>query len=70
MKLTMKYKLEPIQVLGKLDVVDIGVKNYTREIYIDDKLVPPALADIILLGINVASKQHLDMIDRLIKEGM
>jgi len=67
MKLKIEYITEPIQALGKLDVIDF-TEIKPPELYIDDKLVPQALADIIMLGLNVASEQYFDMIDRLREE--
>lgn len=66
MKLTISYNLEPISSYEMMPI-DI-VETKPPSLFIDDKPVPQALADIIMLGLNVASEQYLDMIDRLRKE--
>jgi hypothetical protein len=67
MKLTISYNLEPLVTTGHLTPIDY-TETKAPDLYIDDKPVPKALADIIMLGINVASEQYLDMINELRKQ--
>ena len=70
MTLTISLKLEPIDTLGIYQALDIIPDMSKRQVFIDDKLVPPALAKIILLGLDVATEQYLEIdIERLMKEG-
>ena len=64
MKLTIKYTLDPVLVSGMLEPADY-TENNQPELFIDGNPVPKALADIIVLGLNVASEQYIGMIDRL-----
>jgi hypothetical protein len=66
MKLTISVKYEPVDVLGKFNATDIG--GYDRVLRIDGKLVPPGLANIILLGMDVMKEQYLDSIEKQMKE--
>jgi hypothetical protein len=59
MKLKIEYAMDKIDVLGKSEVLDFHEVG-DRIVYIDNKRVPKALADIILLGLDVATEQHLD----------
>lgn len=64
MKLTITYNTEPLVTSGKLEPMDY-TETKRRELFIDDKPVPKALADIIMLGLDVATEQYISMIDAL-----
>jgi len=65
MKLEIKARFEPIQVLGRFEPSEILPPE--REVYIDGKLVPKALAEIILLGLDTATDKYLDMVEEAMK---
>jgi hypothetical protein len=75
MKLTLFYKVEPVQVLDRLspigddEIVGNG-SRYERLLFIDDNPVPPSLAEIILLGLDTATEQYTNSIlKKMRKEG-
>ncbi len=68
MKLTIQTRCEPIEIFGQFNPVDLSIPD--RKVFIDDKEVPPALSRIILLGIDVASEQYLDLVEKqMLQEG-
>ena len=66
MKLNIVTKNTPINILGQLDPVELCPTN-KRVVFIDDKLVPTTLAQIILLGLDTAMEKHCDQIEELMK---
>jgi hypothetical protein len=61
-KLEIVLNIPPIDVMGKLDVTPM---DHHRDVYIDDKLVPKTLRDIILLGLDVATTDYIKTIENL-----
>lgn len=66
MKLTISYNLEPVNIYEMMPIDFVETKS--PSLFIDDKPVPQALADIIMLGLNVASEQYMCLIDKLREE--
>ena len=69
MKLEVSLKINPIDTLGVFQALDIIPDLSSREVRIDGKLVPQGLADIILLGLDVATDKYCDYIEQMRKEG-
>ncbi len=68
MKLTIITYKEPVHIFGQLHATPIYKDTETRGVYIDEEEVPPALAKIILLGLDVAREQYLDLIEEAMKQ--
>lgn len=67
MKLTVVQAIEPVSIVGR--TLELFPTD-ERHVFIDDKPVPPALAKVILLGLDVATEQYMDSLDReLMEEG-
>lgn len=55
MKLEISCKLDPIDVLGRCDPQGFSAQMEDYEVKIDDKICPPGLKYIILIGMIQAS---------------
>jgi hypothetical protein len=63
MRVDIITKLQPINVLGCLDVEEI---QQIREIHIDGQRVPPTIERLILLGLDVETEQYCKDVESLI----
>ena len=66
MKLNIVTKIEPIDIMGRFDPMDLTPP--VRELYINEERVPPTLEKIILIGIDVLGEQYLKSIEEQMKK--
>ena len=65
----MNFRIEqptvPIDIYGRLEPVELI--SPSRLLYLDDKLVPPAIAEIFFEGLNVITKQYIERLEKLME---
>lgn len=65
MKMDIRQEIEPIDVLGRLEPVELTSNKL--QVYLDDKRVPPTLEKIILTGLHVLMHDYLDDVEAEMK---
>jgi len=65
-KLVVSTRVEPVSVLGNFDPVEAVPTK--RVVSIDGQELPDNLAQIFLLGLDVATEQYCSMIEKAMKE--
>ena len=66
MKLEIKTSIAAINVFSQYEPIGIFAPHQ-RAIYIDDVLVPPGLAKIILLGLDTAMEHYCDEVEAVMR---
>lgn len=58
MKMEIREPIQPIDVLGSLEVTSLNLEDRKREVYLDGKRVPKALETIILTGLDAMTQEY------------
>jgi hypothetical protein len=66
-QMTVEQELEPVDILGQFDPINISDLHSARRVYMNGKRLPPALEQIILTGLDTLAGAYLNQVESEMK---